>query len=317
MVKKKCGMFLFSGYFYAIEAMENNKDKWEMLKAIYEYIVNGIEPEDCIKNDSIFCLVKSFHDGLEKKMNKRSVNDKQKAKSNIKAGAKNFSSRNKENCEFDVCNVSEEKVKNKDIKNKNKIKIKNENKIKNKNENKKEIEKEIYKEKEQEKTSSSVYKDNMSFACTEEGERENELTATLRAVSSFDFFDEPIDVYARHVEEAYISNAKTNTTPTKEEVEYFAMKTKAVVPIEIFFNYYEARGWEINGKQIKDWKAVFIKWDKSYRQNTKTADDKSSKNSGLIKYRGKTYTKKEFDDMIFQPLTESAMNELLGEDYEI
>jgi hypothetical protein len=54
------------------------------------------------------------------------------------------------------------------------------------------------------------------------------------------------------------------TKPTREEVlAYAATKTTTTDP-DRFFDYYEARGWELKpGVPVKNWKAVFNVWMKN------------------------------------------------------
>lgn len=61
-------------------------------------------------------------------------------------------------------------------------------------------------------------------------------------------------------------NAKkrfVNKTPVKEEVSVYFKEESLHSDPEYFFNYYEARGWCINGSQIADWKALAKTWEKT------------------------------------------------------
>lgn len=51
--------------------------------------------------------------------------------------------------------------------------------------------------------------------------------------------------------------------PTKENIESYCNEKEINIDTELFYNYYAARGWCINGTKIKDWKALIEVWGKN------------------------------------------------------
>lgn len=59
--------------------------------------------------------------------------------------------------------------------------------------------------------------------------------------------------------------------PSLENVIEFCQSRKNKVDPERFWNYYQARGWQVNGQPIKDWQAMVISWEKNgTRQQSST-----------------------------------------------
>jgi hypothetical protein len=62
---------------------------------------------------------------------------------------------------------------------------------------------------------------------------------------------------------------KTFIKPTIIEIQEYCKQRNNGIDAEYFFNYYEARGWILNtGKQMKNWQATIITWEK--RNTNKT-----------------------------------------------
>lgn len=68
-------------------------------------------------------------------------------------------------------------------------------------------------------------------------------------------------------------------TPTQDDVISYCKERKNDVDAKRFFNYYEARGWEINGKPVKDWKALLRTWE------SKSSSDPGAKDKRLNELR--------------------------------
>lgn len=67
--------------------------------------------------------------------------------------------------------------------------------------------------------------------------------------------------------------------PTQDDVISYCKERKNDVDAKRFFNYYEARGWEINGKPVKDWKALLRTWE------SKSSSDPGAKDKRLNELR--------------------------------
>ena len=52
------------------------------------------------------------------------------------------------------------------------------------------------------------------------------------------------------------------TTPTKAEVEAYVAERGNKIDAGYFFDYYNTRGWMVNGKPVTDWKARVVSWEK-------------------------------------------------------
>ena len=50
-------------------------------------------------------------------------------------------------------------------------------------------------------------------------------------------------------------------TPTQDDVKNYCKERENSVDAERFFNYYEARGWKVNGQPVRDWKALLRTWE--------------------------------------------------------
>lgn len=51
--------------------------------------------------------------------------------------------------------------------------------------------------------------------------------------------------------------------PNRQLVYEYCEELASKVNPDKFFDYYEERSWKIGGEPIKDWKAVFRRWDKT------------------------------------------------------
>lgn len=61
---------------------------------------------------------------------------------------------------------------------------------------------------------------------------------------------------------------KKFTPPTVEEVKAYCLERKNNIGPEAFWDYYEARGWELSkGRKMKDWRACVRTWEKKSFDN--------------------------------------------------
>ena len=55
---------------------------------------------------------------------------------------------------------------------------------------------------------------------------------------------------------------KRFTKPSIEEIEQYISENMFNVRPDVFYDYYEANGWTISGRKMKDWKATVRNWDR-------------------------------------------------------
>lgn len=75
------------------------------------------------------------------------------------------------------------------------------------------------------------------------------------------------NVVQRVVKVKRVEQRGRTASPKLSEVKAMCKERKSVVDARTFFDFYEAKGWTINGKAIADWRAVLIRWE-SRRQTT-------------------------------------------------
>lgn len=69
------------------------------------------------------------------------------------------------------------------------------------------------------------------------------------------------------------TEAKRFIKPTVEEIKaYCCNERKNNVDAEVFFNFYESKGWKIGSNPMKDWKASVRTWEKSRSNSTPTVN---------------------------------------------
>lgn len=74
-------------------------------------------------------------------------------------------------------------------------------------------------------------------------------------------------------------NNKTTTTkrfkkPTIEEIETYCKERNNQINAEVFFDYYESKGWLVGKSPMKDWKAAIRQWE--YREKPKQENKKKT-----------------------------------------
>lgn len=65
--------------------------------------------------------------------------------------------------------------------------------------------------------------------------------------------------------------------PKLEEVKSYCIEIKSPVDPDMFFNYYEANGWKVGNRSMKDWKAAIRYWGSKEK---KTADTNLNQRKG-------------------------------------
>lgn len=98
-------------------------------------------------------------------------------------------------------------------------------------------------------------------------ERDCHVTVTGRHATDLDLeVEEDVD---REEDIEILSKPTTNTTvssaeaPTLEEVKAFAAQRKSKLSAISFYEKNSKRNWEVNGKKIENWQALFVAWEKN------------------------------------------------------
>lgn len=60
--------------------------------------------------------------------------------------------------------------------------------------------------------------------------------------------------------------------PTVEEIKAYCNERKNNVDADVFFNFYESKGWKVGNNAMKDWKASVRTWEKSRNNSTPTVN---------------------------------------------
>ena len=287
-MNNKDGIYIFEGYIEALDTIRQDYLKWRMLKAVFEYETKGVMPPAEIAENGIFLLIKAMIDGRTK--NKGGCRGEGEVESDSKIDSQGNDGGNQKSRA--VCDrvVPVKKI------NKQTAGIKN----KNINKNKKEIEKEIYKEKEQEKISNSSSSSSgvVFLSCRSKSDEDDErefFDNFYEPLASPPEFEESLEEQVRNIEEFYFT---PKDVPTLKNVQDFVKIAKLSVQPETFYRYYSAKGWLVNGRPMRDWRACILKWDKEVA----VPKLEPPKTKEKIKYRNKTYTREEFDSMFFDRL---------------
>ena len=92
------------------------------------------------------------------------------------------------------------------------------------------------------------------------------------------------------------SSSLSGERPSKKEVVDFCRTENLEVDPDLFFKLYESQNWTIDGKPIKNWKALLVKWDSG----------KTKSKQKEIPYMENDYDFSQYDD----PNNEKALKEL-------
>jgi len=63
-------------------------------------------------------------------------------------------------------------------------------------------------------------------------------------------------------------NNKKFEKPTIEQIRSYCLERKNNVDPEVFFDFYESKGWKVGNSPMKDWKACVRTWEKSRQRFT-------------------------------------------------
>lgn len=69
--------------------------------------------------------------------------------------------------------------------------------------------------------------------------------------------------------------------PTLEEIRHYCQERGNSVDPEMFFNFYESKGWVVGKSQMKDWKAAVRTWEQRRPETTRTTNQPRQKKSVL------------------------------------
>ena len=75
-------------------------------------------------------------------------------------------------------------------------------------------------------------------------------------------------IEVKKIEEEEISEKLNIVKPARGEIEDFISEHCPHIDAEGFYKYYDARGWQINGKPITDWRALADTWEKKMQVDT-------------------------------------------------
>lgn len=80
------------------------------------------------------------------------------------------------------------------------------------------------------------------------------------------------DVYEIETEESSMSEGRRGRfePPHLEHVEAYCSERKNGINAQQFLDYYAARGWKLNGKTMKDWKACVRTWEQRRNERSNT-----------------------------------------------
>jgi len=79
-------------------------------------------------------------------------------------------------------------------------------------------------------------------------------------------WDEPVPEPVKEPEKPFVRPAGGRGRPTLAQIEAHCRKTKSPVDPKRFFEYYEAKGWRMNGEPIRNWKSALRFWGLTERQ---------------------------------------------------
>lgn len=86
------------------------------------------------------------------------------------------------------------------------------------------------------------------------------------------------DIYTSTSIDYYVEkkNNKKFVIPTVDEIKAYCKERKNNIDAEVFFDFYQSKGWVVGKSAMKDWKAAVRTWERS-RNNTVAKQQKESK----------------------------------------
>ena len=262
------GIFLYLDSINALDAISSDAKKWRIVRAATMYAVLGELPDEKMQNDAIFLLMKSIVDNGKIGQKKR------------RGGCGEDKAESLDNRDFEASNGCGEKGGESgdqdSLCGEEKLdKIEDEknssrsNKNKNKNENKN-------------KNSSSVGVEPQGCVSVKNSVQveEEEKKRVVRVVGS----------------------------PTLKEVEEFVDVTKVKVDPVCFFEYHEAKGWRVGGRDVSDWRACVLEWDRRERRKELREKEKEARQSPRIR----NYTEEELQEIYDSVIDLSKLDSVEG-----
>lgn len=76
-------------------------------------------------------------------------------------------------------------------------------------------------------------------------------------------------------------NTQKFIKPTIEEIFEYCKSRQNNIDAEHFYYFYEARGWTVSGRKMKDWKAAVITWEKHNYNNGSKKGENNGKYAGI------------------------------------
>lgn len=76
------------------------------------------------------------------------------------------------------------------------------------------------------------------------------------------------------IDKSSIDKSSVSGSPTQEEIKAYCKEHDYSIDTDRFYNYYEARGWILNGEPVRNWKALINTWA------LKEQPDNSANNNG-------------------------------------
>lgn len=76
--------------------------------------------------------------------------------------------------------------------------------------------------------------------------------------------------------------AHATNVPTIDEIRAFCNANNIVIDVDLFYNYYESRGWLVSGKPVKNWQALVKSWYvRDVKQRSQVSKPKDTDSSWL------------------------------------
>ena len=252
-VMENKGIFLYLDSINALDTLWSDALKWRIVRAVTMYAALGELPDEKLQKNTAFLFLKSVVDNGK-------TGQKRK-----KGGVCEKEVKSLDNTDNEASFCGGEKVGESDDKHilcgEEKLdenlgeKLQRVNNNKNKNENK------------------NKNKTETSSSC--ESEQVSEVEESFVQVE----------------EEEKKRESRVVAFPTLAEVENFISVTKVKVDPVCFFEYHVAKNWKVGGRNVTDWRACVLEWDRRTRR--KEAREKEREDLKKIK----DYTKEELDEI--------------------
>lgn len=248
------GIFLYLDSINALDTLWSDALKWRIVRAVTMYAVLGELPDEKLQKNAVFMLMKSIVDnGKTGQKRKKGGNGEGEAESINNSGVEGCSGGGEKSGESVGQSLCVGEEKLVKV-NSEKTKSEHYNKNKNKNKN------------ENKNSSSCVSEDESVGKRTGESEVE---------------------------EEEKIKSRRVVFEPTLSEVQEFIDVTKVKVDAVCFFEYHRSKNWRVGGRNVSDWRACVLEWDRRERRKEARAKEKEMKSE----FNSRNYTKDKLDGL--------------------